>query len=84
MGGWNGAICVASRTMFNTGRFLWHAEAYDSKEGLGSLAENGQLWSKEMEVLGYETYMTGKWHVKIKPEDIFNHTGTERPGMPED
>ena len=82
MGGWNGAICVASRTMFNTGRFLWHAEAYDSKEGLGSLAENGQLWSKEMEVLGYETYMTGKWHVKIKPEDVFNHTGTERPGMP--
>ncbi|TFH20352.1 MAG: choline-sulfatase, partial [Bacteroidia bacterium] len=25
MGGWHGAICVASRTMFNTGRFLWRA-----------------------------------------------------------
>ena len=37
MGGWNGAICVASRTMFNTGRFLWRAEAYDSKSGLGGL-----------------------------------------------
>ncbi|HCC71425.1 MAG TPA: choline-sulfatase, partial [Bacteroidales bacterium] len=23
MGGWNGAICVASRAMLNTGRFLW-------------------------------------------------------------
>ena len=27
MGGWHGAICVASRTMFNTGRFLWRANA---------------------------------------------------------
>ena len=35
-----------------------------------------------MEKLGYETFMTGKWHVKIKPEEIFTHAGTERPGMP--
>ncbi|MDX2432594.1 MAG: sulfatase-like hydrolase/transferase [Bacteroides sp.] len=84
MGGWNGAICIASRTMFNTGRFLWHAEDYDSNSALTSLAENGELWSKEMEHMGYETYMTGKWHVKIKPEDIFTHAGTERPGMPKD
>ncbi len=84
MGGWNGAICIASRTMFNTGRFLWRAEAYDSSEGMSTLAENGQLWSREMEKLGYETFMTGKWHVKIEPGKIFNHTGTERPGMPKD
>jgi arylsulfatase A-like enzyme len=82
MGGWNGAICVASRTMFNTGRFIWRAEAFDSKQGLKSLADKGELWSKEMESLGYETFMTGKWHVKIKPEEIFRHAGTERPGMP--
>ena len=25
MGSWSGAVCVASRTMLNTGRFLWHA-----------------------------------------------------------
>ena len=25
MGGWNGAICVASRTMMQTGRFIWRA-----------------------------------------------------------
>lgn len=25
MGGWNGAVCVASRAMMNTGRFIWHA-----------------------------------------------------------
>ncbi|MCP4312303.1 MAG: sulfatase-like hydrolase/transferase, partial [Bacteroidetes bacterium] len=80
MGGWNGAICVASRTMFNTGRFLWRAHAYDKR--LGELNESGQLWSKEMESMGYETFMTGKWHVKIKPEEIFTHAGTDRPGMP--
>ncbi len=82
MGGWNGAICIASRTMFNTGRFLWRAEQLDYK--LDSLAESGMIWSMEMEKLGYDTYMTGKWHVKIKPEDIFTYSGTERPGMPKD
>ena len=25
MGSWSGAVCVASRHMLNTGRFLWHA-----------------------------------------------------------
>lgn len=80
MGGWHGAICVASRTMFNTGRFLWNAHELDRK--LDSLAGNGELWSLEMEALGYNTYMSGKWHVKIKPEIIFNYTGTKRPGMP--
>ena len=24
-GAWNGAVCLASRAMINTGRFLWHA-----------------------------------------------------------
>ena len=82
MGGWHGAICVASRTMFNTGKFLWHARTLESQ--LDTLAIRGQLWSKEMERLGYETYMTGKWHVNISPETIFRHVGTERPGMPGD
>ena len=26
MGSWSGAVCVASRHMLNTGRFLWDAE----------------------------------------------------------
>lgn len=82
MGGWNGAICIASRTMFNTGRFLWRAQKYDRR--LDTLASGGQLWSREMEKLGYDTYFTGKWHVKIDPSLIFHHVGTERPGMPKD
>lgn len=82
MGGWNGAICVASRTMFNTGRFLWRAQKYDKQ--LQTLADKDQLWSLEMAKLGYDTYQTGKWHVKINTEDIFTTAGTDRPGMPKD
>jgi arylsulfatase A-like enzyme len=82
MGGWHGAICVASRTMFNTGKFLWRARTLENR--LDTLAARNQLWSKEMERLGYETYLTGKWHVKIPPERLFDHVGTERPGMPGD
>ncbi|MCK4879731.1 MAG: sulfatase-like hydrolase/transferase, partial [Bacteroidales bacterium] len=80
MGGWHGAVCVASRTMINTGRFLWRANALE--EGLDTLAAGGQLWSKEMERLGYDTYMTGKWHVNIEPAEIFQHVGSVRGGMP--
>ena len=80
MGGWHGAICVASRTMINTGRFLWRANALENS--LDSLAVQGELWSREMEGLGYDTYMTGKWHVNIEPSVIFQHVGTVRGGMP--
>ena len=80
MGGWHGAVCVASRTMLNTGKFLWRANGLENQ--LDTLAANGHLWSKEMERLGYDTYMTGKWHVNIKPPEIFNHVGSVRGGMP--
>lgn len=82
MGGWHGAVCVASRTMLNTGKFMWRAEAVDKRPEMEALAAGGQLWSREMERLGYDTYMTGKWHVKIEPPEIFNHVGTVRAGMP--
>ncbi len=80
MGGWHGAVCVASRTMINTGKFLWRANALETQ--LDTLAARNQLWSKEMESLGYDTYMTGKWHVNISPPEIFNNVGTVRGGMP--
>ncbi|MEN8229125.1 MAG: sulfatase-like hydrolase/transferase [Bacteroidota bacterium] len=80
MGGWHGAICVASRTMLNTGRFLWRANALENQ--LDTLAARGELWSQEMEKLGYETYFTGKWHVNIDPPVIFHHVGSVRAGMP--
>ena len=44
MGGWHGAICVASRTMLNTGRFLWMAKEFEPK--LKQETQAGRFWSQ--------------------------------------
>jgi len=80
MGGWNGAVCVASRAMLNTGRFIWHAKL--SEKSYPKMKENGQFWSLMMENAGYDTYMTGKWHVKQDANSIFQTAKDIRPGMP--
>jgi choline-sulfatase len=80
MGAWHGAVCVASRTMLNTGRFLWHAESLEPN--LAETARAGQLWSQYLGKAGYDTYFSGKWHVKIDAEQIFQTTRDIRPGMP--
>lgn len=83
MGAWHGAVCVASRTMLNTGRFLW--EARELEPELKSEQDKGHFWSQYMKNAGYETYMSGKWHVKgINPHDIYDHVRDVRPGMPGD
>ncbi len=82
MGAWHGAVCVASRTMLNTGRFVWRALKNEKK--LNELAKERKFWSQMMEDAGYETYFSGKWHVKISPDSIFNHVKHIRPGMPKD
>jgi len=46
-GAWNGAVCVASRTMLNTGRFLWHAKKTEGS--LNQEVQAGRLWSKDQE-----------------------------------
>ncbi|MCA9128522.1 MAG: sulfatase-like hydrolase/transferase [Planctomycetales bacterium] len=80
MGGWNGAICVASRTMMNTGRFIWRAHALEND--LADVAAQRQFLSQLMHDQGYETYFSGKWHVKIDAEKIWDHVAHVRPGMP--
>src|SRR5690349_191701 len=57
-GGWSGAVCVASRTMITTGRFLWHAEAIH--RALEPERAAGRLWPQLLKGAGYDTYMTGK------------------------
>jgi arylsulfatase A-like enzyme len=80
MGGWNGAVCVASRAMLNTGRFIWRAN--ESEKRYSSMKEKGEFWSLMMENAGYDTYMTGKWHVKQDASSIFQNVRHVRPGMP--
>ena len=82
MGAWGGAVSVASRAMLNTGMFLW--DAYEYEENQHELAERGEMWGQLMQQAGYETYMTGKWHVKTDAEKLFDHVKHVRPGMPND
>jgi len=81
-GAWHGAVCVASRTMLNTGRFLWHAKAIDNKKSLLEEADAGRFWGQNMAKAGYDTYMTGKWHVQVEPEKVFKTVRNVRAGMP--
>lgn len=80
MGSWSGAVCVASRTMLNTGRFLWNANAIQKQ--LGKEHQQRRLWSDILNDAGYQTYMTGKWHVPIDAKKIFDVAKNVRPGMP--
>lgn len=81
MGAWNGAVCVASRSMLNTGRFLWPAEAAEKGKYQREI-KGGRFWSQRMRAAGYDTYMAGKWHVEAPAATLFDHLGTVRPGMP--
>ena len=79
-GAWNGAVCIASRCMLNTGRFLWNAHKVDRSAEKERAA--GRFWSEYMKKAGYQTYMTGKWHVKASAERAFDVAKDIRGGMP--
>lgn len=78
MGSWSGAVCVASRTMLNTGKQIWRA----NKTNLKELEKEGQLWSQLIGAAGYDTYFSGKWHVAADTSKIFTVARNVRPGMP--
>lgn len=82
MGGWNGAICLASRAMIISGRHLWRAHAF--KEYWVNGDSLNKSWPKLMEAQGYRTYMSGKWHVDAPADSIFRTARHIRPGMPPD
>ena len=82
MGAWHGAICVASRSMIISGKSVWNAkkEVEDSKDK-SELIKN--TWPRLFKQNGYNTYMTGKWHVRLPIEKIFDSIINKRPGMPD-
>ena len=80
MGSWSGAVCVASRCMLNTGRFIWRANAVYRETG--KELEAGRFWSSYLRQAGYHTYMTGKWHVRADATKAFDTTAHILGGMP--
>jgi arylsulfatase A-like enzyme len=78
-GAWQGAVCMASRTMLMTGRQLWQAHRFHQTKERDPAA----FWSGLFREAGYRTYFAGKWHVSnCKPSSIYDVTGVVRPGMP--
>lgn len=96
MGSYSAAVCVASRSMLNTGSFLWKAASYSpkanqrdvnspksSKEYYVPQTKPEGYWSQYMKEAGYNTYMTGKWHVPgTNAAKLFDSVLHVRPGMP--
>jgi choline-sulfatase len=81
MGAWHGAVCVASRTMLVTGRYLWFARQDEGRLTNHYLA-NDLLWPQLLEGAGYDTYFTGKWHVQVDAAKAFQTAKNIRGGMP--
>jgi len=52
-GGTSGAVCVASRMMLMTGRWIGHCREHLPDE---------PLWPATFAAAGYDTWMCGKWH----------------------
>ncbi len=82
MGAWNGAVCVASRAMIISGRSVWDVNKF--RQGWKEGKDYDKTWGKLMERAGYDTYMTGKWHVDAPADSVFQNVVHVRPGMPRD
>jgi choline-sulfatase len=77
-GGYQPAVCVASRTMLTTGRFMWNALELKAEQE----RQAGRFWPQLMKQAGYRTYMTGKWHIDADAKQAFDVARDIRPGMP--
>ncbi len=82
MGSWHEAVCICSRTMLMTGRFVWSAKSREKR--LEEESKARRLWPQALHKAGYETFIAGKWHVGIAPQQVFDHVKNIRPGMPLD
>ena len=82
MGAWNGAVCMASRAMIISGRTVWNINEFRQEWVDGNGLD--KTWGKLLESNGYQTYMTGKWHVDAGADKVFQNVVHIRPGMPTD
>ncbi len=82
-GSWRGAVCFPSRNMLNIGSFLWNIKkTANSKKRMRKKVKNGTLWPGYLKNAGYDTYMTGKWHLKVDAKTAFDTARNVRGGMP--
>ena len=83
MGGWNGAISIASRSQLITGKYIWNCHA-DEAKGFKSEIEPELTFPQVMHNAGYNTFESGKWHMKgVRPEPLFDKVDVPRiGGMP--
>ena len=85
MGGWHGAVCVASRSMIISGRSVWEAQEQARKWEANDSIAVAQTWPLLMQASGYNTYMSGKWHITAPVQQLFDSIRNKRPGgMPYD
>jgi choline-sulfatase len=81
MGSFSGAVCVASRGQLISGRSVWRTNAiYNTMD---KEREAGRLWPQLLKTAGYDTYMTGKWHIQAKADLAFDQARHVRGGMPD-
>ncbi len=77
-GSWTGAVCIASRTMLNTGLTGFKANRADS----GNQAFDHPAWGQTFRAAGYDTYITGKWHLDaVMLQRSFSEQGPVAPGF---
>src|SRR5580658_7094403 len=53
-GSWSGAVCIASRSMLNSGLSAFRAQRR---------IEQSPLWGETLGAAGYDTAIAGKWHL---------------------
>jgi choline-sulfatase len=72
-GSWQPAVCVASRSMLNSGLTCFHAQKH---------IEETPLWGETLGNAGYDTFIVGKWHLS-KPNlaRSFKQQGKVSGGM---
>lgn len=84
MGGWNGAISIASRSQLITGRYLWNTRRAEKTKYEEEVA-NKEMWPQVMKKAGYKTFQTGKWHMTaVTAAQMFDKAVKVRGGMPAD
>jgi choline-sulfatase len=72
-GSWSGAVCIASRTMLNTGLTAFRARRR---------VDSTPLWGETLGQAGYDTRIIGKWHLSAANlKRSFKTTGPVSGGM---